>query len=379
MRRVGYAAGGRGGARLLGDFGVVTSDDTILRRITAPSGLDHTDERVRVLGVDDWAWRKQQHYGTILMDLERHRVIDLLPVRSAGSFYKWLLNHPGVEVITRDRSKLYADGARFGAPRAVQVTDRYHLLNNLSRAVENDVRHLELQASLDLSKGLRPSPPSRESRRLRCRQARYQRYLAVVELSRRGATQLAIGAKLGLAASTVASWQHAGEFPERRIRCDRRRDQVVAAGGEVTAGSTQPVATHFAPPRVAALLAKAPRQLKAAQRGYLWTFFRLCPLGRQLRRLILGFRALLRWRRAIHLAKWIDTASAAVFPSIAQYARTLRHDIRAVELAITTPWSNGPIEGQINRLKAIKRQMYGRAGFELLKARVLPFEPFRVA
>jgi transposase len=88
---------------------------------------------------------------------------------------------------------------------------------------------------------------------------------------------------------------------------------------------------------------------------------------------------LLRWRQAIHLAKWIDTASAAVFPSIAQYARTLRHDIRAVELAITTPWSNGPIEGQINRLKAIKRQMYGRAGFELLKARVLPFEPFRVA
>jgi len=109
MRRVGYAAGGRGGSRLLGDFGVVTSDDTILRRVTAPSGLDHTDERVRVLGVDDWAWRKQQHYGTILMDLERHRVIDLLPVRSAGSFYKWLLNHPGVEVITRDRSKLYAD------------------------------------------------------------------------------------------------------------------------------------------------------------------------------------------------------------------------------------------------------------------------------
>jgi hypothetical protein len=95
MRRVGYAAGGRCGSRLLGDFGVVTSDDTILRRVTAPSGLDHTDERVRVLGVDDWAWRKQQHYATILMDLERRRVINLLPVRSADSFYKWLLNHRG--------------------------------------------------------------------------------------------------------------------------------------------------------------------------------------------------------------------------------------------------------------------------------------------
>ena len=181
----------------------------MLRRVKACSGVDHTHDRVRVLGVDDWAWRRQQHYGTMLMDLERRRVVDLLPIRSAGSFARWLETHPGVEVITRDRSKLYADGGRFGAPRAVQVNDRYHLLANLSRAVENDVRQLQLQARLDLSSGLRRSPPSRESRRLRCRQARYERYLAVAELTRQGDTQLAIAAKIGLAASTVAAWQHA--------------------------------------------------------------------------------------------------------------------------------------------------------------------------
>src|SRR5258708_3025435 len=117
-----------------------------------------------------------------------------------------------------------------------------HLLTHPSWAFQNHVRRLELQGSRDLSKGLAPSPPSRESRRLRCRQARYERYQAVLELTRRGETQLEIAAKLGLAANTVATWQHAGEFPERRIRCDRPRDQVEAVSGEVTAGSTQPVA-----------------------------------------------------------------------------------------------------------------------------------------
>jgi len=374
MRRVGYAVGGRPGARLLVHCGVATSDDTVLRRVTAaPTRTDTV--AVRVLGVDDWAWRRRQHYGTMLMDLERCRVVDLLPVRSAGSFAQWLLVHPGVEVITRDRSTLYADGGRFGAPRAVQINDRYHLLANLSDAVESDVRELELQAGFDQARGLRPSPPSRESRRLRCRQARYERYQAVMNLTRRGETQLEIAAKLGLGPSTVSNWQHAGHFPERRIRSDRRRDQFRAPRRDSAAWSTPPVATHFAPSRVAGLLAKASREMKAPQRSYLCSFFRLCPVARRLRRLILGFRAMLRWRRANRLATWIDKASTAGFRSVAQYAKTLRRDIRAAELAITTPWSNGPIEGQINRLKCIKRQMYGRAGFALLKARVLPFEP----
>ncbi len=84
---------------------------------------------------------------------------------------------------------------------------------------------------------------------------------------------------------------------------------------------------------------------------------------------------MLRWRNAERLRAWIDKATASGFPFVAQYVKTLRRDLRAVELAVTTPWSNGPLEGHINRLKAIKRQMYGRAGFELLRARVMPFEP----
>jgi transposase len=114
-----------------------------------------------------------------------------------------------------------------------------------------------------------------------------------------------------------------------------------------------------------------PQTLSVAKR-HLDAFMRFCPEAHQLRRFVLQFRAMRRWRSAKRLNTWIDSATVSGFRFTAQFARTLR-DLEAVKLSMTTPWSNGPIEGHINRLKVIKRQMYGRAGFELLKARVLPW------
>jgi transposase len=350
----------------------------VLRRVKS-RGRGTSEPTVRVLGIDDWAWRKLQRYGTMLMDLERLHVIDLLPVRSAESFAHWLGLHPEVEVITRDRSGLYADGGRQGSPSAVQITDRYHLVSNLGEAMERDLQQLQIDARRQLTQTVagRPREAKKltliEARRQRCRQARYERYLAVVELHRQGHTQLAIAERIGIGPETIARWLHAPEFPERRIRSDRRPDQPSSfKAGERIATITDP--PHYSAGRVAALASMPPQTRSAAQTRHLDAFLRFCPKAHQLRRFVLQFRAMLRWRNANKLCAWIEAATASHFRFLAQFANTLRRDLKAVELSITTPWSNGPIEGHINRLKAIKRQMYGRAGFELLKARVLPWD-----
>jgi transposase len=139
-RLIGQALGGEAGARLAAPLGMPTSPDTLLRRVRrAPLSQQPA---VRVLGVDDWAWKRGQRYGTILCDLEHRRPVDLLPERSADSFASWLKAHPGVEVISRDRGDEYIKGANQGAPKAVQVADRWHLLVNLREALMRAVdRH----------------------------------------------------------------------------------------------------------------------------------------------------------------------------------------------------------------------------------------------
>src|SRR4051794_3450281 len=201
---VGFALGGRAGTKLAKELGLLAGRDTLLRRVrSAP--LPGSGE-VRALGVDDWARRKGQTYGTILVDLERHKPIDLLPDREASSLADWLRSHPEVEFISRDRAGAYADGARRGAPQMVQIADRWHLLKNLTEAVERFMdrhHHLVRQAAKNvvqrqlgdrwLAEDSGAMLSSRdEAEKLARRQKRYACYRRVMELYGQGLSERAI-------------------------------------------------------------------------------------------------------------------------------------------------------------------------------------------
>ena len=170
-------------------------------------------------------------------------------------------------------------------------------------------------------------------------------------------------------------WLQAPGYPERPMRSDRRRDEKLNSERPEDGLAGTLSRTRYSAGWIAGLLTQFPRRLTPEQNSHLTDFLQFCPEARGLRRLVLQFRGLLRWRSGgRRLAAWLEKAKASGFPFLAQYARAVGRDQEAVKLALTTPWSNGPVEGHINRLKMIKRQMYGRANFELLKARVLPWE-----
>ena len=434
VRLIGYVAGGLPGQRLLARLAIATSDDTVLRRVRKQPSGEVSVTPIRHLGVDDWAWRKGQDYGTILVNLDLHRVIDLLPERSAASFSAWLRQHPEIVTIARDRGGLYAEGAALGAPQAQQVADRFHLLVNLSatmeRVLEEHSRQLILSAVetpvaqaapakiSDLSQdGSPPLPPRVRPTQLR-RQRRLERYQQVVALFRSGQSQTAISRALGIGRKTIGRWLRHGKFPERkpprrasakvnqfadylqqrwhegchnasRLYQELRQQgyrgkrgmvaRLVAKWRKTDKATSTKAAERISPRHAALLVTRAADQLRDEQQQLMHRLARQCPAIIDLRQLALGFRAALGADNSHQLDGWIDQARHSEFRSLVRFAYGLQKDISAVAAAVTTSWSNGQVEGQINRLKMIKRQMYGRAGFDLLRARVLPYSPAATA
>ena len=418
---IGLALGGEPGSRLAGKLAMPVSGDTLLRIVRAAGAAPI--EPPRVLGVDDWAWRRGQRYGTVLCDLERKRVIDLLPGRSAAALAGWLERHPGVEVIARDRAGVYADGARQGAPEATQVADRWHLLRNLGEALRHvtDRHHARLRAALKAAASganavpaqlpaSTPLPPAtkleRDQRdRLAARGARFDRVMA---LRGRGLTLDGIAAATGLSRSTVKRWLRRGSVPtwrkprrasildahrgylERRWREGCRnasalwrelrargfagRPGVVgkwAAGArrQEEAAGRRPCSPRIpSGRRIARLLTTPPEGLGPDDRRLLELVRVAAPELAEAGELAVAFARMVRDKDGGELDGWLEAAAAS---GLAPFARGLRQDLPAVRAAFELPWSTSPVEGQINRLKTIKRQMYGRAGFALLRRRVL--------
>jgi transposase len=222
IEQITLALGGSAGSRLGEQLGIVASDSTLLRQLRRK--VVEKSVSPRVLGIDDWAWRKGHRYGTILCDLERGKVIDLLADRSAESTERWLRAHPGTEIVSRDRASLYAQAATNAAPQAVQVADRWHLLHNMTAALIealaphhrllNEAARLVVSAETIPEQAPELNQPVESATRARQhqhnnRQRRLERYEIVMEKVHQGLSQREIARECGLSRKTVRRWLRA--------------------------------------------------------------------------------------------------------------------------------------------------------------------------
>lgn len=438
QRSVGVALGGEAGARLLARLAMPTDPDTLLRLVRKAHVA--TAATPRVLGVDDWAMRKERTYGTILVDLEEHRVVDLLPDRTSETLSAWLREHPGVEILSRDRSTEYAKAAREGAPQAEQVADRWHLLLNLRQMLERylpgvyeRLKHLPDAATADSSvtpkrtRAYRRTGAevvaSRESRK-----RRLARFEEVKQLYTEGKNLSVISRELALDIKTVRTYAYADAFPERTrqpgpsildpylsylnrrhqagcenasqlwreivqqgfpgskrqvlrwmretrqtpapttpgrylegVRTEKRTAVEEHTGAIPRLPSAKQLAWLFiqepakAPGKNAPILARVLQDAEVAQ---------VYALART-------FADFVRHKRPEALDTWLEGCAASSVNALSTFAAGIQQDYKAVRSALELPWSNAQTEGQITRLKFIKRMMYGRANFDLLRQRVL--------
>jgi transposase len=434
---LGVALGGKAGVRLGQHWSLAVSRQTLLRllrRLPIPSSATPT-----VLGVDDFALRKRHTYGTILVDLERRQPVALLPDRTAETVAQWLREHPGVEVITRDRSQAYAEGARHGAPAATQVADRFHLLQNLAEALTqvftthgralDAVNATGRQQPVSLPDGTSavpvpppPTPPAEQARAAQRAARRQAVYDEVWTLHRQGWSVRAIAGQVGRSRRTIERYLQTPTWPVRQPRRHYGRSILnpykayllerwnagchtaiqlfrelqprgyTGSYRRVTAYVSRIRQAQGIPPRRQGRrqtlpMVAEPTALPLTPRRATWLVLQRetprteaetqqldqlqaqqAEMGEAIT-LAQDFAQLVRQRQPEALDPWLQRATTSALEALRRFATGLQDDYAAVKAGVTLPWSNGPVEGHINRLKMLKRQMFGRAHLDLLRRR----------
>lgn len=443
LRALAFTAGGHGGARLAHTLSMPTSPRTLLRLMHAqpvpPAPV------LRAVGLDEWAWKKGRNYGTLCVDLDRRQPVDLLLDRAPDSIAAWLQAHPTIEIITRDRSGGYTDGANRGAPQATQVADRWHLLRNLSEALERFFVHKRqllkhtAQVMNEQARSAfhaRPAPQNSSTAQTQASEvASVQRHVTYVELYHaihnlhaKTVDVANIARQVGVSRRTVYRYLRMPAPPSRKQSVIRRVSYIEpykpymlqrwndgcrsarqiyrelrAKGYQHGESSVQryvhhlrietgtrnkfrhalpaqhyTVATKAARPltplQVARVCLIRPEQRQSEHTRYLTALCEADAVIAQTYTQAQAFAALVRCQQGDQLDHWLAVVNDTGVPELRAFAHGLQKDYAAVRAGLTLCYSNGQTEAQIQRLKLLKRQMYGQAGFELLRKRVLHWE-----
>ena len=393
-----------------------------------------------VLGIDDWAFRKGVSYGTILIDMETSRPIELLASRESADLKEWLKKYPNVKIVTRDRAGSYSSAINDVCPNAIQVADRFHLLMNLSDALDKYFKSIRPEIKLLIknkteeiinmpaSGKLLNEKADIDSERMEVipefdsinKDQRIDTFNKVKELQAEGISIKRISKALGICRNTVRSY-FSQESLSPRIRpkstniasftklilarlntkdCKIKTiiDEILMLG--FNGGRTQayyniktiktenknnsPGFTNIQQRTICFIKPLSSRKLAKYidvcvnditdpdERNYMKTLLDNFPEFRIVRKLVQIFKTMLK-RSSGSIRRWIDfiKRSKRKLSGLKTFANGLLQDIKAVENGIRLPWSNGAVEGHVNRIKSIKRQMYGRAGFELLRRKVI--------
>jgi transposase len=428
---------GRLGSIISKQLHITVSSSTITRIAHGHQLINITQPRV--LGVDDWAYRKGISYGTILIDMETSRPIDLLPSRDGQSLKDWLLKYGDVKIVTRDRASSYAAAIIEACPNAVQIADRFHLLMNLSDALDayfksisrrirslitdktNEFLELPGKETLNIEEATEAQPvlTAQESIAVKVDQ-RMATFSKVKELQAKGTPIRRIAIDLKMSRNTVKSYFNQESLSPRKsskstnievftdlivARLNENGHKLMDISREIkelgyTGGRTQGcyhiklIKEHheiettgyketprpkipYVKPLISRKLAKyfgfnVTDIADPHERFYLQTLLDNMIELRIVRKLVQLFKTMLS-RGCGNIRRWIDFVKRSKYKlsGLKTFARGLLRDIEAVENGINMHWSNEAVEGHVNRIKSIKRQMYGRASFELLRKKVI--------